>query len=145
MGKKKLEQVHELNSRAHSVYTIHYHIIQCVKYRKRVFCFNEINFILKERVENICKSWDVNLKAFGVDLNHFHILIEVRSDFDISKFMCNLKSSTSKYLRRRYSFLKRAISNHLWSPSFCIISCGNVSLPIVQSYVKNQGKKKCYS
>jgi len=138
---KKTEQVHNLKSNAHSVYTIHYHIIQCVKYRKRVFCFDEINNMLNNRVNHICSSWKVNLKAFGVDLNHFHILIEVNSDFDISNFMNNLKTSTSRYLRNRYPFLKRAIKKCLWSPSYCIISCGNVALPIVESYVNNQGKK----
>lgn len=139
---KKLEQVHDLKARSHSVYTIHYHIIQCVKYRRRVFCFEEINKILKEKVLQVCNSWKINLIAFGVDKNHFHILIETPASLNLSKFMNNLKSSTSRFLRNRYAFLKRAIPFHLWSPSYCLISCGNVSLPIIKNYVEKQGQPR---
>ena len=140
--RKKLEQTHNLKSRAHSVSSIYYHIIQCVKYRKRVLCFPEINYQLEDRVRHICAKWNVDLIAFGTDKNHFHILIGLNSDVPIEKFIGNLKSSTSKYLRNRYPFLKKAIPTHLWSPSYCIIATGNVALPIVKSYVNNQGVDK---
>lgn len=139
--KKKLEQVHNLEKRAHSVYTINYHIIQCVKYRKKVFCFEKIERDLENRVKYISKKWKVDVLAFGVDKDHFHLLVSTISNLDISKYIGNLKSSTSRYLRNRYDFLNRAIPKCLWSPSYCIITCGNVPLPIVNSYVKNQGKK----
>ena len=28
--------------------------------------------------------------------------------------------------------------NHLWSPSYCVVSCGGAPLKIVKQYVKNQ-------
>lgn len=138
--KKKTEEVHQLNKGAHFVYTVHYHIIQCVKYRRRVLCFDEIVNLLKKKTDILCTTYGMTLKAFGSDKNHVHLLVECPSNFNVSRFMCNWKSSTSRYLRNRYYFLKRAINHHLWSPSYCIISTGNVALPVVESYVNNQGK-----
>jgi putative transposase len=45
-------------------------------------------------------------------------------------------------LRREYWDRVRAMlwSNHFWSPSYCVVSCGSASLYVVKEYIKNQNE-----
>ena len=55
----------ELNTNAHSVFLLHYHLILVVKYRRQVF-INEISNLAKEIFEYIAPNYKIEL----VEWNH---------------------------------------------------------------------------
>ena len=46
---------------SHSVYTLNYHLIMCIKYRRKVFITDAIIDDLKQRTKNIAENFGVNI------------------------------------------------------------------------------------
>jgi len=129
---------------AHSVYTLSYHFVQCIKYRKKVLDFPEIIDELKSRTKKIAKSYDIEILAIETDLDHVHILFKCKPQTNLIKFVNNWKSATSKVLQRKF---KNQIKNKLWkntfwSRSYCLITTGQTTLDQIKKYVESQGKGK---
>jgi len=119
---------YEFDKNAHSVYTLNYHLVQCIKYRRKVLDFPEIIDELKIAIEP--------------DLDHVHILFKAKPQTDLVKFINNWKSATSKVLRNKF---REKIKNRLWkdtfwSGSYCLITTGQTTLDQVKKYVESQGR-----
>lgn len=126
----------------HSVYSLNYHLVQCIKYRRKVLDFPEIIDELKLRTNNIAKSYDIDILCVETDLDHVHILFKCKPKTDLPKFVNNWKSATSKALRNKfYNQIKNKLWKDLfWSNSYCLITTGQTTLEQVKQYVENQGK-----
>ena len=65
---------HDLDKGAHSVYSLYYHFIQVVKYRRKVFTNDELVDFLKTKVREIAERFDVEVVSIECDRDHFHML-----------------------------------------------------------------------
>ena len=136
--------IYKFDKNAHSVYTLNYHLVQCIKYRRKVLNFPEIIDELKSRTHKIAESYEIKITAIETDLDHIHILFTAKPQTDLLKFINNWKSATSKSLRNKF---KEKIRNKLWgdffwSRSYCLITSGQVTLDILKKYVESQGELK---
>ena len=127
---------------AHSVYTLNYHLVQCIKYRRKVLDFPEIIDELKMRTKNIAESYGCEVLAIETDLDHIHILFKAKPQTDLLKFINNWKSATAKVLRRKFiDKLKNKLwGDSFWSASYCLITSGQTTLDQLKKYVENQGE-----
>jgi len=135
---------YKFDKNAHSVYTLNYHLVQCIKYRKKVLDFPEIIDELKSRTNKIAESYGIKITAIETDLDHLHILFTAKPQTDLLKFINNWKSATSKVLRNKF---KKEIKTKLWkdtfwSGSYCLITSGQVTLDKLKKYVESQGEPK---
>ena len=133
---------YEFDKNAHSVYTLNYHLVQCIKYRRKVLDFPEIIEELKIRTKKIAESYGCETLAIELDLDHVHILFKAKPQTDLVKFINNWKSATSKVLRNKF---REKIKNRLWkdtfwSGSYCLITTGQTTLDQVKKYVESQGR-----
>jgi len=133
---------YKFDKNAHSVYSLNYHLIQCIKYRRKVLDFPEIIEELKERTFKIAESYGIRIDVMEPDLDHIHILFAAKPQTDLIKFINNWKSATSRVLRNRF---KNEIKTKLWkdvfwSGSYCLITTGQVSLNRIREYIEKQGK-----
>jgi len=128
---------------AHSVYTLNYHLVQCIKYRRKVLDFPEIIDELKMRTKNIAESYGCEVLAIETDLDHIHILFKAKPQTDLLKFINNWKSATSKVLKRKFQDkLKNKLwGDVFWSNSYCLITTGQTTLDQVKKYVESQKEK----
>ena len=133
---------YKFSKNSHSVYTLNYHLVQCIKYRRKVFSFEEIIDELKQRTKNIATSYGVEIIAIETDLDHVHILFNAKPQTDMMKFLNNWKSATSKVLQRKFhEQIKHKLWNHkFWSDSYCLITTGQTTLDQVKKYVENQNE-----
>lgn len=129
---------------AHSVYTLNYHLVQCIKYRRKALDFPEIIDELKQRTKNIANSYDIEIISMETDLDHIHILFKTKPQTDLLKFINNWKSATAKVLRRKFvTQLKNKLwGDSFWSDSYCLITTGQTTLDQVKKYVEGQGEPK---
>jgi putative transposase len=127
---------------AHSVYTLNYHLVQCIKYRRKVLNFPEIINELKERTKRIAESYSIEITAIETDLDHVHILFKTKPQTDLLKFINNWKSATSKAIRRIYhkQIKGKLWADTFWSGSYCLITTGQTTLDQLKKYVENQGE-----
>ncbi|WP_418906463.1 IS200/IS605 family transposase (plasmid) [Borreliella turdi] len=132
---------HKLTFNNHRVYSINYHLVLVTKYRHK--CINtEISFSLYQIILNICSLWKVSLNEFNHDKDHIHLLLEFTPNIQPSKFINNLKTVSSRLIRKKYStyLYKYYWKPYFWSRSYCLISTGGASIDIIKKYIQNQRK-----
>lgn len=117
------------------------HLVFITKYRRGVFN-KEMLDRLHVLFDETCKQMDVELIEFGGEDDHVHIMICCHPKIAISNLVGKLKGKSSYFLRQEFwSQLKSKLwGGHLWSPSYCVVSCGGAPLDIVKDYVANQRK-----
>jgi len=126
---------------SHSVYTLNYHLILCVKYRRKVLTEDTIINELKTRTKNIANGFGINIINQECDKDHTHILFSAKPSSDLVKFINSLKGATAKAIRHRYPDVKKYLwKDVFWSSSYCLITTGQATLDQLKKYVEEQGE-----
>jgi len=124
-----------------SVYTLNYHLIICIKYRRKVLLNEKIINELKERTKKIAKGFDITIINQECDKDHTHILFKATPKTNLVKFINALKGATSNAVRHRFPEIKKKLwKDMFWSKSYCLITTGQTTLDQLKRYVKSQGK-----
>ena len=131
----------ELDTNAHSVFSLHYHLILVVKYRRQVFD-DEISNRAKEIFEYIAPNYKIELVEWNHDKDYVHILFKGQPKTEISKFINAYKSASSRLLKKEYPMIRQKLWKEMfWSRSFCLLSSGGVPIDIIRQYIENQGER----
>lgn len=131
-----------LRSHHHCVFDLKYHLVLVTKYRRK--CFTEsILSKLKILCQELCEKWDVVLEEFGGEDDHIHLLISAHPSMQLSIFVNNLKTVTSRLVRKEFA---KHLSKFYWKPvlwtrAYCILSTGGATIETIRKYIESQGKK----
>ncbi|MGY6530956.1 MAG: IS200/IS605 family transposase [Cyanobacterium sp.] len=131
----------KLRSGAHSVFSIHLHIVFVTKYRRQVLTAQMIEDcqVVFQRVLGTNQS---RLLECNGEPDHLHLLIDLHPDNNISNLIGSLKSASSRVLRQKYpSEISRFYwgkSAKLWHDSKCIVSWVGASLDTIKTYIEEQ-------
>lgn len=123
----------------HSVYSLHYHLILVAKYRHKAINQNILNIIDKHS-RGVTKAWGGTLLEFNGEKDHGHILLSLPPTLNLTKFVNNIKSITSRVVRKTFP---DHVSQYYWEPvfwsrSYCLVSCGGAPLSVIKQYIENQ-------
>jgi putative transposase len=115
------------------------HLVFVTKYRRNVFTkemLEHMHLIFKET----CKQMDGELIEFEGEDDHVHLLISHPPKTALSSIVGKLKGKSSYILRKNYwDYLHPKLwGKHLWSSSYCAVSCGGAPLEIIKKYVESQ-------
>ena len=131
----------ELRGNNHSVFSIHFHLILVVKYRKKVID-EKISERLKEIFEYIQDNYNIVLEEWNHDFDHAHVLFRSEPNSNISKFINAYKSASSRLIKKEYPSIKsRLYKEAFWSQSFCLISTGEADIETIKKYIESQGEQ----
>ena len=132
----------KLDTNAHSVFLLHYHLILVVKYRRQVFT-DEISERAKEIFSYIAPSYKIELVEWNHDKDHVHILFKGQPKTEMSKFINAYKSASSRLLKKEFPIIRQKIWKEMfWSQSFCLLSSGGAPIEVIKEYIETQGQKK---
>lgn len=136
--------MYKLNKTSNAVFSLHYHLIIVVKYRREVFIKSDIISDIKSIFLQIAKDFDVEIVEQECGNDHIHVLFSAKPTLDITKFINILKGHSSRKIREKHkNFLSDKLwGDHFWSPSYFIASTGNVTIDILKEYVENQRKEQ---
>lgn len=104
---------YELDKGAHSVYSLYYHLIFVVKYRRKVIT-PEIDDFIKQKIREISYTFDVKILSTETDKDHVHILLNATPRLDIPKYINTLKTITSREIWRRFQEVKEQLWNNVF-------------------------------
>jgi len=134
---------YKLDKGAHSVYALQYHLVQVVKYRKKVFTNDDIVDFLKQKVKEISSTFDVEIINQECDKDHIHIIFKAKPTLNIPKYLNTIKTITSREIKRNFPEVKKKIwKNAFWSPSYFLTTTGQVTLDQLKKYVDGQEDKR---
>lgn len=121
------------------VYNLNYHIVWCVKYRKKV-----LDDAIASRLEEILKEVG-QMKEFTVvqakvgENDHVHVFVSAPpklSPTDIARY---LKSISGRWLLMEFPELKdKLFRGNLWNGSYFIESIGSTSEENIKKYIEHQ-------
>lgn len=131
----------KIKSHFHCVYNLQYHLVLVAKYRRK--CFTpEILTFLKETCEKLCQKWNCHLVEFGGEEDHVHLLVSCHPSMQMSVFVNNLKTVTSRLTRKKFAKHLRQFywKPLLWTRAYCLLTTGGATIEVIKKYIENQGK-----
>ena len=102
------------------------------KYRKRCLSYEILQFS-KNIFKDLCLKWQIQLKEFGGEPDHIHLLISAHPNITLSKTINNLKTVSSRLIREKYKnhLAKYYWKNILWTNSYFLITTGGATIEII--------------
>lgn len=123
------------------VYSIQYHIVWCVKYRRKILDNIRENK-LKNILNKIAQDNGFNIILMNGDLDHIHLLIECSPQHYIPDMIKALKGVSARLLMKAYPQLKRQLwGGHLWNPSYFIATVSENTEEQIRNYINSQKEK----
>ena len=127
-----------LDKGSHSVYSLQFHYVACIKYRRKVLS-DIVTTRLKVININVAKAFDITIIEQETACDHIHILFNGKPHIPLSKFVNSLKSVSARLLFREFPELRNQLrTGSFWSPSYFLASTGQVTLDDLKRYVENQ-------
>ena len=131
----------KLDSNAHSVFLLYYHLVLVVKYRRRVFD-DDISNRAKEIFGYIAPKYNITLQEWNHDKDHVHILFKAHPNTEIRKFINAYKSASSRLLKKEFPLIQQKLwKEYFWSQSFCLLTTGGAPIEVIRKYIESQGEK----
>lgn len=129
-----------LNTRNNAAFDLKYHLVLVTKYRRRALTptmLSEFSVLAR----TLLAQWRCELIESGGEEDHVHLLFAAHPAMDLSSLVNNLKTVTSRILRRDHAehlaeFYWKPV---LWHSAYYIGSVGGATLETVRNYVENQG------
>lgn len=98
---------------------------------------------MQEIFSSTLKKWEGELLEFNGEADHVHLLISVNPKVQPSKLVNNLKTVSSRLLRKEFGeHLNQVYRGKpiFWSRSYCIISCGGAPISVLKQYIQQQAQ-----
>jgi len=131
----------KLDTNLHSVFSLNYHLILVVKYRRKVIN-DEISDRLKAIFERIAKDYNITVIEWNHDKDHVHILFKAEPNSTLSKFINAYKSASSRLIKKEHPSIREKLwKEYFWSRSYCLISTGGAPIEVIKQYIQSQGEK----
>ena len=129
-----------LDSNAHSVFLLHYHLVLVVKYRRQIFN-DEISNRAREIFEYIAPNYNITTEEWNHDKDHVHILFRAHPNTEISRFINAYKSASSRLLKKEFPQIRQKLwEERFWSQSFCLLTTGGAPKEVIKKYIESQGQ-----
>jgi len=137
---------YNLDKGSHSVYSLQYHFVQCVKYRRKALVNPLVIDLLKQTVHNISKNFDVEILNIECDKDHFHMIFKSKPTLELTKYINTIKTISSREIRKDFPEVKNMLwKDAFWSRSYFLATTGQVTLDVLKKYVDNQGKNNDFN
>ena len=126
----------------HCVYTIHYHFVFPVKYRKALLD-KDIEKYFLEICKGIQERYEIEFEQIGLDKDHVHILCCSAPRYSPTRIITMIKSITGKEIFRKFPRLRKELwGGELWTDGYYVATIGEGgNKNIIENYIKKQGKK----
>ena len=131
----------ELDNNNHSVFSMYYHLILVVKYRRKVFDDSISNYA-RTIFEKIAPSYNISLLEWNHDVDHVHIMFRGQPGSALSRFINAYKSASSRLLKKEFPQIREKLwKDAFWSQSFCLLTAGGAPIEEIRRYIETQGEK----
>ena len=124
------------------VYSLQYHIVWCVKYRRKILT-PDIEVSLMAIIHKIAKDNDFEILEANTDKDHIHLLISCSPQHYIPNIMKALKGVSARLLMKEHGdFLKqKLLRGHLWNPSYFVATVSENTEAQIHEYIERQKEK----
>ena len=124
----------------HSVFSLNYHLVMVVKYRRKVI-YKQIRADVGKILSDLCKRKGIEIIAAEACPDHVHMFVRIPPKYSVSEVMGYLKGKSSLMIFERHANLKYKYGNrHFWCRGYYVDTVGKNAAKI-EEYVRNQLKE----
>ena len=130
----------ELDGNNHSVFSMYYHLVLVIKYRRKVIT-PSVSDYAKDMFLRISTNYNIALIEWNEERDHIHILFKAQPNTELSKFINAYKSASSRLIKKNFPGVKQKLWKEMfWSRSFCLLTTGGAPIEVIKKYIENQGE-----
>lgn len=131
----------EVEHACHCTYRIRYHMVFCVKYRKKMLLERTRIEFLKEIMEGLALRYYYKFEAIGIEGDHFHAVLGAAPKNSPSQIMGTIKSWSARLIFKKYPYLREELwGGEFWSDGGHIDTVSEFGgLERIKKYVMEQG------
>ena len=130
---------YKLDKSSHAVFSLQYHLVLIIKYRRKALYDEAIRERLKNMIWDLAKQLGIEIIAQEPAEDHIHVLFKAKPSTDLVKTVNILKGVTARLMRKELPQLKDLLwGDSFWSDSYFLASTGQVSLDVLKRYVEEQ-------
>lgn len=123
---------------SHTKYRLMYHLVWIPKYRKRILKGKLVER-LKELFYQCAEVNDWKIEELNIQLDHVHMLIQLKTTVSICKAVQLLKGGSSKKVREEFPELEEFLwGNCFWAEGYFAETVGQIDEAAIRRYIKNQ-------
>lgn len=113
------------------------------KYRRAIFTERAFA-VLKAAWTTVCVDFECELREANFEPDHVHLLVGYPPKVSLARLVNSLKGVSARRLRQAHlpEVRGKLWGDHLWSPSYCAVSCGGAPLEVVKEYIRNQKRER---
>ena len=115
-----------------------YHLVWIPKYRKRILKGALVER-LKELFYQCAEVNDWKIEELNIQLDHVHMLIQLKTTVSVCKAVQLLKGGSSKKIREEFPELEEFLwGNSFWSEGYFAETVGQIDEAAIRRYIQNQ-------
>ena len=123
------------------VYSIRYHLVWCVKYRKKILDGAVASYLesvlRKTALENGIDIVEINVG----DGDHVHILIDCTPRHFIPDVLKSFKGTSARWLFRQFPELRKKLwGGNVWNPSYFAATVSDNTTQQIERYIREQNE-----
>ena len=124
------------------VYAIQYHVVWCVKYRRKIIT-PQIEKSLFAILTKLAADSGFTIAEFNTDLDHVHLLLECSPQHYIPNIIKGLKGVSARLLMKKYgdNLRNKLWGGHLWNPSYFVATASEQTEEQIRRYIQSQKEK----
>lgn len=128
----------EIKKSRNCVYALEYHLVWCVKYRRKVLTPE-----IEEDLFRICREYardnGFTIAGINADMDHVHVLVQAPPTLGVSDMMRGFKGVTARRLFELHPELKKKLwDGHLWNPSYFAATVSENTERQIREYIQSQ-------
>ncbi len=129
---------YQLDTNNHSVFSLNYHLILVVKYRRKVFN-QKMKLRLLEILQYIGEKHNVKVSEMNGEEDYIHILLKTKPNCDLSKYINSVKSASSRLLKKEFPRVRKKLWKEMfWSQSYFLVTVGGAPIEVLKEYIESQ-------
>ena len=98
----------------HCVFEVKYHLVLCVKYRKKLLLTEKVVSFLVDIFRGLEERYFLKFETIGCDKDHCHVLVRAKPRYAPSDVMRVIKSVSARQIFKRFEWVKE----ELWGGEF---------------------------
>ncbi len=128
-----------LKRASYAVYDTSYHLVWCLKYRKKIFDREEIRERAEQMVREICEAYDIEILALELREEHIHVLVSFAPSRSIGEVVRIIKSQSGRGLFREFPSLKRRLwGGEVWEDGYFVRTVGDrMTRDVIAKYIQH--------
>ena len=123
------------------VYSIRYHLVWCVKYRKKILD-GAVASYLESVLRRTALENGIDIVEMNVgDGDHVHILIDCTPRHFIPDVLKSFKGTSARWLFRQFPELRKKLwGGSVWNPSYFAATVSDNTTQQIERYIREQNE-----